>query len=134
MAASDTPQVRLSGGGPPSNIRASEDLPASTFWRYGSTENEVGLCGAGEEADGIVLADIVQGEVLNLEGVAYSRKTTGLYDGLTIASNFTAGSEFMSGASGVITAYVVAADNRPLGKFLTSGLSGETGRILFYSR
>lgn len=131
---SDTPQVRLSGGGPPSNVRAGDDLPASTLWKYSSTENEVVLCGAGEEADGIVLADIVQGEVLNLEGVAYSRKTTGIYDGLTIASNFTAGGEFMSGASGVITAYVAAGDTRPLGKFLTSGNNGETARVLFYSR
>jgi hypothetical protein len=131
---SDTPEVTLSGGGPPSNVRAGETLPASTLWTYGSTENEVVLCRSGEEADGITLADVVEGEILNLEGVCYARKTTGIYDGIAIASNFTAGGEFMSGASGVITAYVAAADNRPLGKFLSSGLANETGRILLYSR
>ena len=131
---SDTPQVRLSGGGPPSNVRAGENLLASTLWKYGSTENEVLLCGSGEEADGITLADVVAGEVLNLEGVCYARKTTGIYDDITIDSNFTAGGEFMAGAGGVITAYVAESDNRPLGKFLTSGLANATGRILFYSR
>jgi len=105
-----------------------------TLWKYSSTENEVVLCGSGEEADGLCIADTLNGEILNADGENYARKETGVFDEMTIASNFTAGGEWMSGASGVITAYVVSGDNRPLGKFLTSGLSGATGKITFYSK
>jgi len=126
--------VNLSSGAVRSNVRATEDIAADTVWKYSATENEVELCGSGEEADGICLAATLQDELLNAEGTNYSRKETGVYSEVTIASNFTAGGEWMSGASGVITAYVVSGDNRPLGKFLTSGSSGETGKLTFYGK
>lgn len=126
--------VNLSSGGVRAGVRAGADLPADRLFKYSSIENEVVLCGAGEEADGIVLAEVLSGEILNAEGVCYARKTTGTFSDVTIGSNFTCGAEFMSAADGVITAYVAASDNRPLGKFLSSGSSGETGKILFYSR
>lgn len=128
------PVVNLSSGGVRSNVRAGENIAASRVWKYSATENEVTLCGSGEEADGICLADTLSGEIMNTDGVNYSRKDTGVFSEVTIASNFTAGGEWMSGASGVITAYVAAGDNRPLGKFLTSGLATETGKITFYSK
>ena len=124
----------LSSGGVRANVRAGEDLPASTLFKYSSTENEVTLCGSGEEADGICLEAVASGELLNMEGVCYARKTTGVFDGVTIQSNFTAGNEFMSDASGQIVNYVVSGDNRALGKYLSSGSTGETGKVLFYSK
>mgnify|MGYP001354400763 CR=1 FL=1 len=128
------PTVNLSSGGVRANLRAGEDIAASTVWKYSSTENEVTLCGSGEEADGICIAATAEAELLNTEGENYSRKETGVFSDVEIASNFTAGGEWMSGASGVITAYVASSDNRPLGKFLSSGLSGATGKITFYSK
>lgn len=102
--------------------------------KYSTSTNEITLCGSGQEADGICLAETMTGEILNFEGTNYARKTTGQYDGVTIAAAFQCGDELMSGENGVITPYVAAGDNRPLGKFLTSGSSGETGRIVIYGR
>ena len=45
------PEVNISSGGVNANVRAGEDIDASRVWKYGSTENEVILCGSGEEAD-----------------------------------------------------------------------------------
>jgi hypothetical protein len=76
----------------------------------------------------------LEGEILNFDGSSYSRKTTGVFDEVTIASNFTAGGEWMASATGTITAYVNSGDNRALGKFLSSGTTDQTGKILFYSK
>lgn len=127
-------QVNISSGGVRANVRAGQDLPADRLFKYSSVENEVTLCGAGEEADGLCLDAVVAGEMLNEEGICYARKTTGVFSDVTIGSNFTCGGEFMSAADGVITAYVAADDNRPLGKFLSTGVTGATGKILLYSR
>lgn len=125
----------LSSGGVRANVRAGEDIAADRLFKYSSTENQVSLCGDGEEADGICLAAVLEDEILNSEGgQCYARKTSGVFSEVTIASNFTCGNEWMSSATGTVTAYSASGDKRPLGKFLSSGSTGETGKISFYAR
>lgn len=126
--------ANISGGGLRANLRANATLPADRLWTYSSVVDETTLCGAGEECDGIVLSEIASGEIMNSVGSAYSRKTTGVYSEVTINDTFTTGNEFMSDANGQIVNYVNAGDNRPLGKYLSSGLGGEQGKILLYSK
>ncbi len=126
--------VNISPGGVRANVMAGEALPTDTVWKYSSTVNRVELCGSGEEADGFCLSEVASGELLNDEGICYSRKTTGVFEEVTIDTNFTAGNEWMSSATGTVTAYVVSGDNRPLGKFLSTGLAAATGKISFYSK
>lgn len=126
--------VNISGGGMRANVRSGQALPANRLWKYDTIVNETTLCGAGEECDGIVLAAIEQGEIMNSVGSAYSRKTTGVYSDVTISANFACGGEFMSDGEGQIINYVAAGDNRALGKYLSTGLVSATGKVLLYSK
>jgi hypothetical protein len=128
-------KVRIPSGGVRANVRAGEDLPADTLWKYSTTENEVTLCGSGEEADGICLSATLQDEILNQGGGSnYSRKDTGVYDNLSHDGTLTTiGAEWMSGASGVLTAYVAVGTNRPLGKVLAVN-EDDTVKVTFYSK
>lgn len=126
------PKICIPSGGSPGHVRAGEAIPASRVFKWSNVENEVVLCAQGEEADGICLSGVLENEVLNDEGLCQWRADTGVFDEVEIASNYTAGNEWMAGANGVITAYVASGDNRPLGKFRTSGLAGTTGKITFY--
>lgn len=124
----------LSSGGVRANVRAQEDIAADRVFSYTTTENEVALTGSGEEADGICIAEVVEGEILNASGGAcYARKETGVFDDVAVTGAITVGGEWMSGANGVITAYVAAGDNRPLGKFLADRGDG-TAKVTFYSK
>ena len=127
-------KVNLSSGGVRANVRAGEEIPADTLFKYSAVVNEVEVCGAGEEADGLCLVAVAEGEILNMEGTCYARTTTGVFDEVTINDTFTCGSEFMSDANGQIVSYSSGGDNRPLGKFLSTGSTGQTGKILFYSK
>ncbi len=126
--------IRIPSGGSPGHVRAGEDIAHSRVFKWSNVEDEVTLCGSGEPADGICLEAVLESEVLNDEGKCQWRATTGVFDGVDIASNHTAGGEWMAGANGVITAYVVAGTNVPLGKFRTTGLADETGKITFYAQ
>lgn len=130
------PDVRLSGGAIPSNVRAGQDIAASRFWKYGTTENEVVPCGNGEEADGICLVASLANEILNFAGACHSRKETGIYADITVAEALTAGDEIMSDATGQVIQYAYSAsdDRRALGKALETTANGAAGRILVYSR
>lgn len=128
------PTIKIPSGGSPGHVRAGEAIPASRVFKWTNVENEVVLCASGEDAEGICLSGVLADEILNDGGVCQWRATTGVFDHMTINSNFTAGGEWMSGANGVITAYVVAGDNRPLGKFRSSGLASGTGKISFYGK
>lgn len=128
-------KVNISGGGVRANVKALVDLPADRLWAYSAVDNEVQLCGAGAEADGITLESTVAGELLNAVGVNYSRKNTGVYADVNIVSIHTAGDEFMSNANGQITDHTgTDLTNRALGKFLTSGAANTTGKVLLYGR
>lgn len=135
-------KCNLSSGGVRSNLRAAVDIPADRLWKYSTTVNEVTLCGSGEEADGLCITDTLQDEILNADGGSnYSRKETGVFDEITNDGTLTVGAEWMCGASGVITAYVAAGDNRPLGKVLRvydDEVVGEvtihTAEVTFYSK
>lgn len=127
-------KIRIPSGGSPGHVRAGEALPASRVFKWSNVEDEVVLCASGEDAEGICLSGVLEGEILNDGGVCQWRATTGVFDEVTINSNFTSGGEWMAGADGVITAYVAAGDNRPLGKFRTSGLAGSTGKLSIYGK
>lgn len=127
-------KCNLSSGGVRSNLRAAVEIPADRVFKYSSTVNEVELCGSGEEADGLCLAEVLTGEILNASGgQCHSRKDTGVFDNVTVSGEITVGGEWMSGASGVVTAYVAAGDNRPLGKFVADRGDG-TAKVTFYSK
>lgn len=126
-------KVRIPSGGMRSNVRAGEDLPADTVFKYDSDENEVVLCGQGEEADGICLSACESGQILNQSGVCYGRSVSGVYDNIAVSGAVTVGAEWMSGASGVITAYSASGDRRPLGKILKVN-ADDTVKLSFYGK
>ena len=127
-------KCNISSGGVRSNLRAAIDIPADRLWKYSTVQNEVTLCGSGEEADGICLAETFAGEILNADGGSnYSRKETGVFDEVAHDGTLvTIGAEWMSGALGVLTAYVAAGDNRPLGKVVA--IHDSTVKVTFYSK
>ncbi len=126
-------KIRRPSGGPVGEYVAGEELTADHLAKYDSHEKRVVLCDSeGEEADFLVLEDCPADAAIG--PYVQARTTTGIFEGVAIASNFTAGGEWMTDVNGAITAYAAAADKRPLGKFLSSGLSGETGKISFYSK
>lgn len=128
--------IAIPGGGPTSNVTAAVDLPIDRLFRFSLTsDNEVVLCGSGEEADGIVLAAVTAGDLLNRgTGLTQMRKQQGTYDGVVVQDTFTPGQEFMSSATGTLVDYTNAADNRALGKVLDSAVADGTARILLYAR
>lgn len=128
--------IAISGGGPTANVRAEVDLAADRLIRFSTTfESEMGLCGSGEEADGICLEASTADELLNTSGLCQMRKVQGIYDTVAINAAIAVGVEFMSDANGQIVAYVNSGDNRPLGKVLTATTeAGETAKILIYAR
>lgn len=126
-------KIRRPSGGPVGEYFAGEELTADHLAKYDANEKLVVLCDSeGEEADFIVLETCPIDSPIG--PYVQARTTTGIFEGVAIASNFTAGGEWMVTSSGAITAYAAAADKRPLGKFLSSGLAGETGKISFYSK
>lgn len=127
--------IAIPGGGPTAGVIAQVDLPVDTLFRYSLTnDNEVVVCGSGEQCDGIVLAAVTAGDLLNRgNGLTQMTKNQGTYDGVVVQDTFTPGQEFMSNGSGQIIQYTNAADNRALGKVLGSVVAGETARIVLYA-
>ena len=128
--------IALSGGGPTANVRAGVDIAADRLFKFSTTtENEVVLCGSGEEADGICLEASTVDELLNVSGLCQTRKQQGTYDTVNINAAIAVGVEIMSDGTGQIIAYVNSGDNRPLGKMLTATTgAGQTAKILIYAR
>lgn len=128
--------IAISGGGPTANVRAGVALAADRLIKFSTTlENEMELCGSGEEADGICLEASTADELLNVTGLCQMRKHQGIYDTVAINAAIAVGVEFMSDANGEIIAYVNSGDNRPLGKMLTAtAAAAETAKILIYAR
>ena len=128
--------IAISGGGPTANVRAAVDLAADRLFKFSTTrDNEVELCGSGEEADGICLEASAADELLNVSGLCQMRKQQGIYADVAINAAIGVGSEIMSDSTGQIIAYVNSGDNRPLGKMLSAtGAAAETAKILIYAR
>jgi len=126
-------KIRRPSGGPVGEYFAGTALTADTCAKYGTTEKEIVTCDTiGEEADFLVLEDC---DLDSVPGPSVqARTTTGIFEDVVIASDFVCGGEWMTAADGTITAYVTSGDRRPLGKFLSSGSAGETGKISFYAR
>lgn len=124
-------QVNISSGGFRSNVRAGLAIAADHVFRYSSTPNEVETCGAGEEADGIALEECPADSIL--PGKVFARCCTGVFDKVEYQGVLVIGGEWMSDASGHVSPYVAAGDNRPLGKVLNVYDDG-TAKISFYSK
>lgn len=88
--------------------------------KFGSSASEVVLCGAGEDAIGVLMNAPKQGEQAEV-AVAGGAK-------VKVASTVTLGASAASGASGV--GVNAGAATKALGKFMDAGVTGDIVAIL----